>query len=69
MLLTESKIKEYEDDLKNGVDVSKKNYLDVKDHYDNKYTTFTLKLSKTIENGFNKVIKYFLNRINNTVNE
>ena len=60
MLLTEEKIKEYETDLKNGVDVSKKSYLDVKEHYDNNLTNFTLKLSKKIENGFDKTIKFLL---------
>ena len=69
MLLTEEKIKEYENDLKNGVDVSKKNYLDIKDNYDNKYTIFALKLSKKIETGVDKFIKFILRRISNTINE
>ena len=69
MLLTEEKIKEYENDLKNGVDVSKKNYLDIRDNYDNKYTIFMLKLSKKIETGVDKVIKFLLKRITDSINE
>ena len=66
---TEEKIDEYEDDLKNGVDVTKKDYVVVKDSYDNSYTRLSLKLSKKIENGINKVIKYLFNKIGQTVNE
>ena len=69
MLYTEEMIKEYEEDLKNGVDISKKSYLKKKDNYNNKYTNFSLKISKKIENGFDKVIKFLLKRITNTINE
>ena len=69
MLLTEEKIREYENDLKNGVDVSEKSYLDIKDNYDNNYTQFALKLSKKIEIGFDKIIKFIFKRINNSINE
>lgn len=69
MLLTEEKIKEYENDLQNGVDVTKKSYLDIKDSYDNSFTKFSLKLSKKIENGFDMVIKFLFNKISNTINE
>ena len=69
MILTEEKIDEYEDDLKNGVDVTKKDYVAVKDSYDNSYTRLSLKLSKKIENGINQVIKYLFNKIGQTVNE
>ena len=69
MLYTEEMIKEYENDLKNGVDVSKKNYIVKKDNYENKYTNFTLKLSKKIEKGFDKTIKFLLKEITNSINE
>ena len=68
-ILTEEMIKEYEEDLKNGVDVSKKDYLPKKNEYNNQYTNFALKLSKRIENGFDKVIKFFLRRLSNVINE
>ena len=69
MLYTEEMIKEYENDLKNGVDVTKKSYINKKDDYNNKYTKLSLKISKQIENGFDKVIKFFLKEITNTINE
>lgn len=69
MILTEEKIKEYEDDLKNGVDVSKKDYLVITDSYDNSYTRLSLKISKKIENVFSKVIKFFFSKISDTINE
>ena len=68
-ILTEEKIKEYEEDLKNGVDVSKKDYIIVTDSYDNTYTRLSLKISKTIENSFDKIIKYLFKKIGNTINE
>ena len=68
-ILTEEKIKEYENDLKNGVDVSKKNYITVHDNYDNTYSRFLLRTSKSIENGFDKVIKFIFKRISKTINE
>ena len=67
-ILTEEKIKEYETDLKNGIDVSKKNYIVVHDNYDNTYTRFLLRLSKKIERGFDKTIKFIFRRINKTIN-
>lgn len=69
MLLTEDKIREYENDLKNGIDISKKNYLDVKDTYDNKYTRFSLKISKKIESVFDHAMKFIFKKIGNTINE
>ena len=69
MLFTEEKIKEYENDLKNGVDVSKKNYLDIKEKYDNGYTRLSLKISNHIERLFDRTIKYIFKKIGNTINE
>ena len=68
-LLTEEKIKEYEEDLKNGIDVSKKDYVVIMDTYDNTYTRLSLSISKKIEKGFDKIIKYFFKEINNSINE
>jgi len=69
VLLTEEKIREYEEDLKNGVDVSKKDYVVITENYDNDYTRLSLKLSKKIENGIDKIIKYLFSKISNTINE
>lgn len=68
-ILTEEMIKEYEEDLANGVDVSQKEYVVVTPKYDNSYTRFFLKLSKSIETGFDKTIKYFFKKISSYVDE
>ena len=68
-ILTDEKIKEYEEDLKNGVDVTKKEYVVVEPSYDNSYTRACLKLSKAIENGFDKTIKYLFKKLSKFVDE
>lgn len=68
-VLTEEMIKEYEEDLKNGIDVSKKDYVVIKDTYDNGYTRASLSISKRIENGFDKVMKFFFRKVGETINE
>lgn len=68
-ILTEEMINEYEEDLKNGVDVSKKDYVIIADSYDNSYTRLSLKISKQLEKGIDKIIKYFFRKISNTINE
>lgn len=68
-ILTEEMIKQYEEDLKNGVDTSKKQYVIISPKYDNSYTRFFLNLSKTIENGFDKTIKFFFRKISQYVDE
>ena len=67
--MTDEKIKEYEEDLKNGVDVTKKEYVVVEPSYDNTYTRTFLKLSKTIEKSFDKTIKYLFRKISKMVDE
>lgn len=69
VLLTEEKIKEYEEDLKKGIDTSKKDYIIVSDTYDNTYTRLSLAISKKIESGFDKVIKYFFRKVSDSINE
>lgn len=68
-ILTDEKIKEYEEDLINGVDVTQKEYVVVEPNYENNYTKGFLKLSKTIEQGLDKVIKYFFMKISKMVDE
>lgn len=67
--LTEEKIKEYEEDLKNGIDVSTKNYTIIKPSYDNKYTRTCLKISNKIEKTIDKIIKFFFRKVNSYVDE
>ncbi len=68
-ILTEAKIKEYEEDLKNGVDVSKKEYITVKMNYTNSYTRGLLKISHKIEKGINSIIKYIFKELSKQINE
>ena len=68
-ILTEEKIKEYEEDLKKGVDISKKSYITTYDNYDNTYTRFILKVSHKIEKSFDKAIKFVFQRISKRINE
>lgn len=68
-ILTEEKIKEYEEDLANGVDVTQKEYVVIAPSYDNNLTRVFLKLSKTIENGVDKTIKYVFKKLNKMVDE
>lgn len=67
MILTEEKIKEYENDLKNGVDVTSKDYIIVPNNYDNSYSRLSLSISKKIEKGFDTIIKYMFGKINKTI--
>ena len=68
-ILTDEKIAEYEEDLKNGVDVSNKEYVVVTPTYDNKLTRKFLDISKIIENGFDDVIKYLFKKLGSVVDE
>lgn len=68
-VLTEKMIKEYEEDLQNGIDVTKKEYVVTKPTYSNVYSSNILKVSKKIEEGINKVIKYFFKKISDSINE
>lgn len=68
-ILTEEMIKEYEEDLKNGVDVTNKEYTVVRKDYSNTYTKNLLKVSRKIEKGLDKIIKYFFNKVGSTINE
>ena len=66
-ILTDNMILEYEQDLKKGIDVTKKEYVVVKPSYANVYTQTFLKISKKIEDSFNATIKYFFRKINDTI--
>ena len=52
--LTDEAIKRFEQDLKEGKDVNISNYLEEEKHYNNKASTFGMKLSSLIEKAFNK---------------
>ncbi|MGI6324419.1 MAG: hypothetical protein ACOXZS_00465 [Bacilli bacterium] len=55
--LTESKIKQFEQDIKEGKNIDVSHYLDdVYRNYNNKVSTSGLKFSKNIADSFNKVM-------------
>ena len=68
-VLTEEMIKKYEEDLKNGVDVTKKEYVVVKPTYSNVYSSNILKVSRKIEEGIDRIIKYFFRKVSDSINE
>ena len=55
--------------VKNGVDVTKKEYVVTKPTYSNVYSSSILKVSRKIEEGINQVIKYFFKKISDSINE
>ena len=68
-ILTEAMIKEYEEDLKNGVDVTNKEYKVLRPDYSNIYSQNLLRASKKIEKGLDSIIKYFFKEISDTINK
>lgn len=65
----ERMVLKYEEDLKNGVDVSLNDYSVKKADYSNNFTKLTLKISKKIEDGLKYSIKFIFKKINNMVSE
>ena len=64
-MLTEEQIKEYEEDIETGKDVTIKDYLNKdKVNYDNKVSELGLNLSELIGDVFNKVINVFFEMLN-----
>ena len=68
-LLIEEKVKEYEEDLHNGIDVSKKDYTIKKNNYNNKYTKVNIKIGKTIEKIISTGIRVVFRKMNDIVSE
>jgi len=68
-LLTEEMILKYEEDLANGVDVSKEDYIIEKNNYGNLYTNLSLKVSRKIENAIDSFMKLLFKKINDVVKE
>lgn len=68
-MLTEEEIKEYEEDINAGKDVTIKDYLNKnKINYDNKMSELGLDLSYLIEKAFNKGMNAFFEMLNEAVN-
>lgn len=64
-VLTTEAIEQFEKDLKEGKEIIPSNYLPPKKEYNNKISTFGLKCSSTIEKAVNKVLRKFLQSIEN----
>ena len=67
--LMEEMILKYEEDLKNGIDVSKEDYTIKKKDYSNTYTDASLKLSEKICDFVDGSIKFIFKKINDMVSE
>lgn len=67
-MLTEEQIKEYEEDIERGKDVTIKDYLNKdKVNYDNKVSELGLDLSELIGDIFNKGMNTFFEMLNDAV--
>ena len=67
-MLTEEQIKEYEEDIAAGKDVTIKDYLNKdKINYENNISKLGLDLSYLIENIFNKGMNSFFDMLNDAV--
>ena len=67
-MLTEEQIKEYEEDIEAGKDVTIKDYLNKdKVNYDNKVSDIGLNLSELIGDIFNKGMNVFFEMLNEAV--
>ena len=67
-MLTEEQIKEYEEDIEAGKDVTIKDYLNKdKVNYENKVSELGLDLSRLIEDIFNKGMNTFFEMLNEAV--
>ena len=63
-----SKIEEFEKDLKNGKDVTKKEYVNKDRMYSNAIYKLGLGTSNLIEKSFNKIMKYLFSEVSENVN-
>lgn len=68
--LTEEKIKQFEEDVKNGKKIEVENYVvNIKKNYDNKISSFGLYTSKALAEGFKWGMTGLFNGIDKMVNE
>ena len=61
--LTDDAIKRFEDDIKNGKDISLDNYIVEEKNYNNSVSKMGLKVSNYIEKGFGKILRYLLKHL------
>lgn len=67
-ILTEEAILRFEQDVASGKEIIASNYIEEEKNYNNKISTIALKLSNTISETFDKLIKFLFKQIENTVN-
>ena len=65
-ILTEDAIKRFEKDLKEGKKINVKNYIEKEKNYNNKVSTYTLKLSNLIDKCINKSLRLVLKYLENS---
>lgn len=64
VIVTESQIKKFEADLKNGVSIDINSYIVPKKNYDNRLTKASMSVTKSIESIFGIVIKRIFKIVN-----
>ena len=68
-LMTEEAIKEFESDIKNGKNVDIKKYVvDKNKKYDNGLSKATLKVSNSIGNCVDGILKFFFKKMEKVIN-
>lgn len=65
-ILTEDAIKRFEKDLKEEKKINVNNYIEKEKNYNNKVSTYTLKLSNLIDKCINKSLKLVLKYLENS---
>lgn len=65
-ILTEDAIKRFEKDLKEVKKINVNNYIEKEKNYNNKVSTYTLKLSNLIDKCINKSLKLVLKYLENS---
>ena len=68
-ILTEEAIKQFENDVAAGKEIIASNYLKKEKNYNNKISTFALKVSNFIEKTYKKTILKIFKEISNMVEE
>lgn len=62
--LTESAIKRFEQDLKDGKEINVKDYLEEEKNYNNSLSTASIKISNALERCFNLFMNGLFNEVN-----
>lgn len=67
IVLTDEAMERFEEDVKNGKEIIAGNYLEKENNYNNNLSLLGVKLSKLIENGFNKLMWLILNELESVI--